>query len=143
MNQSVLIIDDEPAVRAALTRVLGRAGYAVRVSASGDAGLSELRRQPADIVITDIIMPGIDGVETVRTIAREFPRVRIVAISGGGCYGLGGYRPQAITTTAYLTEAQAAGAHAVLTKPFETADVLNAIGHEPPSSLRGNGAEDA
>lgn len=136
MTKSVLIIDDEPAVRAALKRVLERAGYAVRLAPSGDAGLQELRQQPADIVITDIIMPGIDGVATVKAIAREFPRARIVAISGGGNYGAAEYRPKAITTTAYLTAAQHAGAHAVLTKPFETDDVLRAIGHEPAPGAR-------
>lgn len=125
--RSVLIIDDEAAVRAALKRVLERAGYAVRVASSGAEGLQELRSQRADIVITDIVMPKQHGVDTIRAIAHEFPLVRIVAISGGGNFGAGEYKPNAITTTAYLTAAQSAGAHAVLTKPFETRDVLQAI----------------
>lgn len=130
MTKQVLLIDDEAAVRLALTRVLERAGYRVRTAADGEAGLRELRAHGADVVITDIIMPKVDGVETITAIVREFPAVRIVAISGGGNYGVTDYRPKAITTTAYLSAAQNAGAHAVLTKPFSTADVLAAIGHQ-------------
>jgi CheY-like chemotaxis protein len=125
--KSVLVVDDEAAVRQALKRVLDRAGYAVRTAANAPEGLAQLRAQPADIVITDIIMPKVDGVELIRSIAAEFPQVRIVAISGGGSYGIAEYRPDAITTTAYLSAAQSAGAHAVLTKPFGTQDVLQAI----------------
>jgi len=125
--KSVLIIDDEDAVRLALKRVLERAGYVVRLAASGPEGLTALRAQIADVVITDIVMPKVHGVDTIKAIVQEFPQIRIVAISGGGNFGATEYKPNAITTTAYLTAAQAAGAHAVLTKPFETRDVLLAI----------------
>jgi CheY-like chemotaxis protein len=125
--RNVLVVDDEAAVRLALKRVLDRAGYAVRTASNAQEGMAELRAQPADIVITDIIMPKTDGVELIRAIVSEFPRVRIVAISGGGSYGIGEYKPNAITTTAYLSAAQSAGAHAVLTKPFGASDVLQAI----------------
>jgi len=125
--KSILIIDDEEAVRGALKRVLERAGYVVRLAASGPEGLLALKTQPVDVVITDIVMPKVHGVDTIKAIAQAFPLVRIVAISGGGNFGVNEYKPNAITTTAYLTAAQAAGAHAVLTKPFETRDVLQAI----------------
>jgi len=125
--KSVLIIDDEEAVRIALKRVLERAGYAVRLASSGPEGLQALKAQKADVVITDIVMPKVHGVETIKAIAHEYPHIRIVAISGGGNFGASEYKPNAITTTAYLTAAQSAGAHAVLTKPFETRDVLLAI----------------
>lgn len=125
--KNVLIIDDEDAVRLALKRVLERAGYHVRLAPGGPEGLEAMRAQPADVVITDIVMPKMHGVDTIKAIVEEFPRVRIVAISGGGNFGSNEYKPNAITTTAYLTAAQAAGAHAVLTKPFETRDVLQAI----------------
>jgi two-component system cell cycle response regulator CpdR len=125
--KSVLIIDDEDAVRLALKRVLERAGYVVRLASSGPEGLQALKAQKADVVITDIVMPKVHGVETIKAIANEFPHIRIVAISGGGNFGASEYKPNAITTTAYLTAAQSAGAHAVLTKPFETRDVLLAI----------------
>jgi CheY-like chemotaxis protein len=125
--KNVLIIDDEDAVRLALKRVLERAGYHVRLASGGAEGLEAMRAHPADVVITDIVMPKLHGVDTIKAIAQEFPRVRIVAISGGGNFGSNEYKPNAITTTAYLTAAQSAGAHAVLTKPFETRDVLQAI----------------
>jgi len=129
LKGSVLVVDDEPAVRQALVRVLESAGYAVRVAPNGVDAVAALREEPADIVITDIIMPQLNGVETIRTIARDHPQTRIVAISGGGSYGMGAYKPNTVTTTAYLAAAQDAGAHAVLTKPFERRDILAAIGH--------------
>jgi len=124
----VLVIDDEGDVRDALRRVLERAGFHVRVAGTGADALAEIRRAGVDVVVTDIIMPGIGGVETIGTIREEFPGVRIIAISGGGNFGAGAYQPNAITTSAYLAAANRAGAHHVLTKPFDTADLLQAIG---------------
>jgi len=64
-----------------------------------------------------------DGVSAIREIRREFPSVRIIAISGGGNFGLTAYRPEAISTNAYLAACTAAGADGVLAKPFETAEL--------------------
>jgi CheY-like chemotaxis protein len=124
---NVLVIDDERDVRDAIKRVLERAGYSVRTTGEAGEALAELRRCGADIVITDIIMPKINGVEAIESIRREFPAVRIVAISGGGNFGITAYQPTAITTSAYLAAAERAGAHGVLTKPFESSDLLNAV----------------
>ncbi len=60
---------------------------------------------------------------------REFPMVRIVAISGGGNFDVIGYQPAAITTTAYLAAAKRAGAHLILTKPFESRELIEAVEH--------------
>src|SRR6267154_1403006 len=98
----ILVIDDEPDVRDGIKRVLDRAGYSVRIVDNAADAMLELRRLAADVVITDIIMPKVNGVETIECIAREFPMVRIVAISGGGNFDVIGYQPAAITTTAYL-----------------------------------------
>jgi CheY-like chemotaxis protein len=125
--RSVLIIEDEAAIRRVLTRVLERAGFAVRSAENGDDALQQLRAAEADIVITDIIMPKMHGVDAIKKIVQEFSRVRIIAISGGGNFGITDYKPDAITTSAYLAAARKAGAHALLTKPFQTADVLHAI----------------
>jgi CheY-like chemotaxis protein len=125
--KSVLIIEDDAAIRRVLTRVLERAGYAVRSADNGAAGVRELRASPADVVITDIIMPQMHGIDAIKEITKEFSRVRIIAISGGGNFGITDYRPDAITTSAYLAAARKAGAHALLTKPFRTADILAAI----------------
>jgi CheY-like chemotaxis protein len=125
--QNVLVIDDEVDVRDAIKRVLDRAGYSVKAMDNAGAALEELRRHPADVVITDIIMPKINGVEAIDFIRKEFPAVRIIAISGGGNFGITAYQPNAITTSAYLAAAERAGAHLILTKPFESRDLIQAV----------------
>lgn len=123
----VLIIDDEEDIRDALRRVLERAGYRVRDAEDGADGLKQMQQRPADIIITDIIMPKLNGVETIAAMREQFPGARIIAISGGGNFGVTDYQPNAITTSAYLAAANQAGAHIILTKPFESADLLKAI----------------
>jgi len=125
--QNILVIDDEPDVRDAVKRVLDRAGYSVRTADSAVDVLAEFERVPTDVVITDIIMPKIDGVQAIEMIRKAFPSVRIIAISGGGNFGITAYQPTAITTTAYLASAEQAGAHLVLTKPFESVDLIHAV----------------
>jgi CheY-like chemotaxis protein len=124
---SILVIDDEPDVRDAVKRVLDRAGYTVRTTDSAVDALAELERTRTDVVITDIIMPKIDGVQLIESVRKLFPSVRIIAISGGGNFGISAYQPTAITTTAYLASAELAGAHMGLTKPFESNDLIQAI----------------
>lgn len=125
--QNILIIDDEPDVRDSVKRVLDRAGYSVRTAATAMDALAELERTPADVVITDIIMPKINGVQAIQSICKAFPSVRIIAISGGGNFGITAYQPTAITTTPYLASAEKAGAHMVLTKPFESAEFIQSV----------------
>ena len=124
---SILVIDDELDVRDAIERVLTRSGYSVRTTGDAADALTELRRCHADVVITDIIMPRINGVDGIECIRKEFPAVRIIAISGGGNFGITAYQPNAITTSAYLAAAERAGAHLVLTKPFESMDLLQSV----------------
>jgi CheY-like chemotaxis protein len=124
---NVLVVDDERDVRDAIKRVLERSGYSVRTTGEAADALAELRRCSADLVITDIIMPKINGVEAIESIRKEFPAVRIIAISGGGNFGITAYQPAAITTSAYLAAAERAGAHWVLTKPFDSSDLLKAV----------------
>jgi CheY-like chemotaxis protein len=124
---SILVVDDEPDVRESIKFVLDRAGYNVRTVGSAMDAFIELARNPTDLVITDIIMPQINGVEAIETIRRKFPAVRIIAISGGGNFGITEYQPTAITTTAYLASAQRAGAYLALTKPFEATDLIQAV----------------
>jgi CheY-like chemotaxis protein len=68
-----------------------------------------------------------NGVQAIESIRRAFPMVRIVAISGGGNFGVAGYQPTAIATNAYLRSAEEAGAHVVLTKPFELDDLIEVV----------------
>jgi YesN/AraC family two-component response regulator len=124
---SILVIDDEADVRDGMKRVLDRAGFSVRIIDNATDALLELKREPADVVITDIIMPKLNGVDAIYRIVQEFPSVRIVAISGGGNFDPSSYEPAAITTTAYLLAAKNAGAHHILTKPFESAELIDAV----------------
>jgi YesN/AraC family two-component response regulator len=123
----ILIIDDELDVRDSVKCVLDLAGYVVCTAENATDALEHLGRVPTDLVITDIIMPKINGVQAIQEIRKAFPLVRIVAISGGGNFGVAGYKPAAITTNAYLASALQAGAHLVLTKPFEADDLLEAV----------------
>jgi CheY-like chemotaxis protein len=107
--------------------VLERAGYVVRAVESATAGFEELQHSGADVVITDIIMAKVNGVEAIHEIRASFPQVKIIAISGGGNFGITAYQPAAITTTAYLAAAERAGAHLILTKPFESKTLVQAV----------------
>ena len=124
---SILIVDDEEDIRDALTMVLESAGYDVKVASNGNEAVELQREQPADLIITDIIMPQKDGVSTIKEIRQEFPGIRIIAISGGGGVQPVEYVPEAITTTAYLAAAKQAGADRVFTKPFERKDLIKAV----------------
>jgi len=125
---TILVIDDETDVRDGIKRVLDRAGFSVRTVDNAIDGMLELGRAQADVVITDIIMPKLNGVEAIDAILKAFPAVRIIAISGGGNFDVTGYRqPSSITTPAYLAAAKKAGAHCILTKPFESRELIDAV----------------
>jgi CheY-like chemotaxis protein len=125
--QRILVVDDERDVRDSVKCVLDLAGYEVLTAENVTEALEQLQRTPMDLVITDIIMPKMNGVQAIESIRRAFPTVRIVAISGGGNFGVAGYQPTAIATNAYLKSAEEAGAHVVLTKPFEFDDLIEVV----------------
>jgi CheY-like chemotaxis protein len=124
----ILVIDDEPFVREALERVLKSPEVAVVGAADAMAGLGVLKSSIMDLVIIDVVLPGMDGVAAIKQIRRDHANIRIIAISGGGNFGLSAYQPDAISTTAYLAACKAAGADATLAKPFETAELRALIG---------------
>ncbi|MEJ2129648.1 MAG: response regulator [Woeseiaceae bacterium] len=123
----VLIIDDEKDVRIVLKEVLQRAGYEAAVAADAREGLEKLEADGADLVITDVIMPGMDGVATVEKIRESYPGMPIIVISGGGNVAPMEYEPGAISTNAYLASATKAGADRTLTKPFERQELVKAV----------------
>jgi two-component system response regulator RegX3 len=123
----ILIVDDEEHVRASLKQVLERAGYEVAVAATGNEGLELMQREGADLVITDVIMPGIDGITTARKIRERFRNTRIIVISGGGKSAPEPYEPDAISTRSYLASASSAGADRTLTKPFDRQEILRVV----------------
>lgn len=115
--KKILIIDDEELIRLTLEDALNYAGYDVVTAENGEDGYQKQKASPFDIVITDILMPVKEGIQTIKQIHSEWPDTPIIAISGGG----------KIQNTDYLNTAQEVGASAVLTKPFTEDDILAAI----------------
>ena len=122
----VIVIDDEEDIRIVLKEIFLREGFEVEVASDGNEGMNLLREHGADLVVTDIIMPGSDGVETAYDIRMEFPKTKIIVMSGGGNAASLGYEATAITTTAYLASAAAIGADLTLTKPFDREELVRA-----------------
>nr|WP_321464543.1 response regulator [uncultured Desulfobulbus sp.] len=113
----ILVIDDDDQMRVLLRQVMEWAGYEVMEAEDGREGMQKQRKQPADLVITDLIMPEQEGLETIGLLRKEFPGTRIIAISGGGRIG-----PEA-----YLPAAQELGADRVFSKPFDVRELAGAV----------------
>ncbi len=113
----ILVIDDEAVVTQTLRRYLERHGFEVAVASNGDEGIEVHRLNPVDLVVTDILMPGKEGFETIRTLREMTPDIRIVAISGGG-------RNEPHT---YLKFAQRFGADRAFSKPLDMSVLVSSI----------------
>ena len=113
----ILVIDDDDQFRGMLRETLEHAGYEVMDAPNGKEGIRVYRENPADLVITDIIMPEKEGIETIRELKREFPDVKIIAMSGGARNGPAGY----------LKMAKMLGAQRTLTKPLEREELLETV----------------
>ena len=113
----ILIIDDEPQIRSMLTLMLEREGYEIVEAADGVAGIKIYRQNPADLIITDLIMPNKDGIGMIIDLKKEFPDVKIIAMSGGGLNKPDGY----------LKGAKKLGAACTLTKPIDRDEMLKAV----------------
>lgn len=113
----ILVIDDDIQVRQMLKQTLQRAGYEVAAAADGNEGIKLYRDEPTDLVITDIIMPEKEGIETIMELKRDFPDVKIIAISGGG----------RVVPGNYLEIAHRLGADRTFAKPFDRVELLEAI----------------
>jgi CheY-like chemotaxis protein len=116
-QQSILVIDDDETIRELLRAILEREGYRVLDAPDGDKGLKQFTETPTDLVITDLIMPGKEGIETIRDLRRKFPDVKIIAVSGGGRIG----------PDSYLKMAKGVGALRTLSKPFDRTVLLKAV----------------
>ena len=127
-QQHILLVDDDEAVRSVLRRGLVRAGYEVREAGDGRAALKLLASAPADLVITDLVMPEMEGIEFILALRKTHPKLPVIAMSGGG---------RAVGPDNYLKIARACGAMKILAKPFETEQLLTAmqelIGPPPPA----------
>ena len=112
----VLVMDDDDVFRSAMRVVLEEAGYDVIAAADGVAGLRLYRERGAELVVVDIFMPEMDGLEVIRALRTGVPRPRLIAMSGGGQAG----------REDILSIATALGAARTLKKPFMAPDLLEA-----------------
>ncbi|MGE3476103.1 MAG: response regulator [Rhodospirillaceae bacterium] len=105
----ILIIDDDEDFRLQVRAVLEEEGHEVEAAHDGGHGLTLQRRAPADLVITDIIMPNKEGIETIRDFQQEYPLTRIIAVTGGG----------RLQNSSHLFAAKELGASVIMLKPID------------------------
>lgn len=112
----IVAIEDDRSFRRVLAEMLIRGGHAVREAANGSEGVALCRRKPPDLVITDLIMPDQEGIETILQLGREYPSLPVLAISGS------------VHAPLYLEAATVLGAAASLPKPFTRQELLDTVG---------------
>lgn len=112
---TILVVDDDPGVREVIRSMLESAGYEVMAAENGREALKILRSSHVDLILTDLVMPEQEGIETIKTLRREYPKLKVIAMSGafGGDY---------LRIASYL------GAHATLPKPIQMPALLQLIG---------------
>ncbi|MBK8000116.1 MAG: response regulator [Verrucomicrobia bacterium] len=125
----ILVVEDDGAIRRSLETVLTSSGFLVAEAANGREALAAYDPGKFDAVVLDIIMPEMEGLETLRALQRISPGVKVLAISGGG----------QISADDHLSMAKKLGAGATLEKPFTGSAILNALDRLlGSSSLRAN-----
>jgi CheY-like chemotaxis protein len=117
MNKRILLVDDNKQIRDGLCRLLTGAGYDVSDASNGREALRKIASEPVDLVVTDLVMPEMEGIETIFSIRRQRPKLPIIAMSGGG---IGDAKT-------YLAVALKAGVGRAFAKPFENSEFLSAI----------------
>lgn len=111
----ILVVDDEESVRHLLRQVLESAGYRVQVAINGIEAIEAFNREPADLIIMDIIMPEKEGIETIIELRQSYSDIKIIAISGSG------------EESPYLMMAKHLGADYILDKPFSPDELIDTI----------------
>ncbi len=115
-TQTILVIDDEENIRELVRAVLENAGYEVLDAADGDIGLEVFRSNQVDLIITDLIMPGKEGIETISELRKQQSDLKIIAISG------------AVDSSTYLHLAGQLGADETIAKPFHVNELVETVG---------------
>jgi CheY-like chemotaxis protein len=113
----ILVFDDEPSILLMIKKMLEKAGHEVDIALNGREGMELLEKNKPDLVITDIIMPEKEGLETIMTLRKRYPEIKIIAISGGGRIGPEGYLPSA----------KHLGADMVFQKPLVQKEFMEAV----------------
>jgi DNA-binding NtrC family response regulator len=114
----ILVIDDDVIVRETIVQILEDGGHQVVSAEDGKRGMAAFRSEHPDLVITDIIMPEQEGIQTITEIRGVQPNAKIIAISGGGRIG----------NTDFLKIARHLGAFDAIAKPFDPDDLLSRVG---------------
>lgn len=117
----VLLIEDDPGIVVSLRRLLAEEGHQVETETRGDAGLERAKTNPFDVVITDMKLPGLNGLQLVRELHAARPRLPIILITAHG-------------TTESAIEATKSGAYDYLLKPFEMPELIELVEHAVTSS---------
>lgn len=125
----ILIVDDDAGVRQVLKSMLVAAGYTVALANNGREAMDRLGEEGFDLIITDLVMPEQEGIETIKLLRRDYPEVKIIAISGA----FGGD---------YLRIAGFLGAHRTIAKPVRMETVIRTVeealhSDEPPPEADG------
>jgi CheY-like chemotaxis protein len=115
----ILVIDDEALVRTTVKKTLDKAGYYVLEASDGETGIALYQDSSVDLIITDILMPGMDGFQILKAIRSEDQHIKVIAISGGG----------QLNSDNYLGWASTFGANVILDKPFGSLELLAAVEH--------------
>jgi DNA-binding response OmpR family regulator len=113
----IYVFDDEPSILLMIKKMLEKAGYEVDIALNGKEGMELFKRNVPDLLITDIIMPEKEGLETILELRKSYPELKIIAISGGGRISPGGYLPGA----------KLLGANIVFEKPLDQKEFLQAV----------------
>jgi CheY-like chemotaxis protein len=124
MSAHILVIDDDAAVQKTLTAVLEGSGYEVQCADDGRHGVRAFRTRRPDLVICDIIIPDIEGIQTIMELRSLAPDCPIIAISGGARFG----------NCDFLRIARQLGVSGAVSKPFEINDLLQTVAAHLPAS---------
>lgn len=114
----ILVVEDDTALLRRLVAGLTNAGYTADFALDGRAAMRKFEADPPDLVLTDIIMPEREGIETMMAMKAARPDIKVLAMSGGGRIG----------AEEFLTLAQALGADGCLSKPFRLEDLVRLVG---------------
>jgi DNA-binding NtrC family response regulator len=114
----IVVVDDNPDICAFMSAALTGAGYEVETAREGAQALGMLSSRPAELLITDLFMPGQEGFETISRCRAEFPQTRIIVISAGNVPGM---------THDFLPGASLLGVAATLRKPFDADTLIDTV----------------